>query len=155
MKYTGTITGTSRHGIFVEFEEYFTALLHTSKMSEITKAAFINREYNPGDQLEFYISEITKDNRIILTEEDPAIKLEKFQKYILENHDRVQQSTIAAIMKFGVIINIGDITGLVPIKEFKRNRIFINNFVNGDKIPVVFDEFKDDKLVFKLHIASN
>ena len=36
-KYTGTITGTSKFGIFLEFEELFTGLLHTSKMDPETK----------------------------------------------------------------------------------------------------------------------
>jgi len=68
-KYTGTVTGTSNYGIFIEFNELFTGLLHTSKMSQITKTAFINRDYKPGDSIDFYIDEITDDNRIILSEE--------------------------------------------------------------------------------------
>ena len=53
-------------------------------------------------------------------------------------------------MNFGVIVNVGDLNGLIPIKEFKRNKIMANNFVSGDIIGVMFDEFKDEKLVFKL-----
>jgi len=53
-------------------------------------------------------------------------------------------------MKFGIIVNVGDVTGLIPLKEFKKQRVFINNFVVKDKIRVMFDEFKDEKIVFKL-----
>jgi len=149
-KYSGVVTGTSKHGIFIEFEEFFTGLLHVSKMSKETQNLFKSRHYNPGDKIEFYVGEITKDKRVILTEEDPQIKLQKIQKFIVESIDKVLESEIAAVMKFGIIVNVGDITGLIPLKEFKKHRIFINNFVVKDKLKVVFDEYKDNKLLFKI-----
>jgi len=60
------------------------------------------------------------------------------------------ESSGAAVMNFGVIVNVKDLVGLIPIKEFKRNRIMANNFVVGDIIKVMFDEYRDDKLVFKI-----
>jgi len=149
-KYEGNVTGTSKYGIFVEFGDIFTGLLHNSKMKENTLRDFRNRKYNPGDKIEFYINEITKDNRIILTEESPEEKREKFTKFILENKDKVVDAEVAAVMNFGVIVNVGDLSGLVPNKEFKRRKIAVKNYVVGDKFKVKFAEFKDDKLVFDL-----
>lgn len=149
-KYSGTITGASKYGIFIEFDEYFTGLLHISKMSEETKKLFSSWYFKPGDLIEFYVGEITKDKRIILTEEDPLEKLQKVQNFIVQNTNKTIEAEIAAIMNFGIIVNIEEITGLIPIKEFKKNKIFVNNYVAGDKINVIFDEFKDDKLVFRL-----
>lgn len=149
-QYVGFITGTSKYGIFVEFEEIFTGLLHISKMDETTKTKFQLREYKAGDSIEFYISEITKDNRVILTKESPEDKLNKIQKFILESKDKIIEASIAAIMKFGVIISTNDLSGLVPLSEFRKRRVMINNFLIGDKIKVVFREFKDEKLVFQL-----
>jgi len=149
-KVNGTVTGASKYGIFIEFDEIFTGLLHISKMSEETKKLFKEWHFKPGDPIEFYIGEITKDNRIILTEEDPQIKLKKIQTFIFESKDKVLESEIAAIMKFGIIVNVGDITGLIPLKEFKKHRIFINNFIVKDKLNVLFDEYSNDKIVFKL-----
>lgn len=149
-KYTGTVTGVSKYGIFIEFGEYFTGLLHLSKMTDDTKKLFSAWYFKPGDEIQFYIGEITKDKRIILTEEDPAIKLEKIQQFIVKNTDKIIEAEVAAIMNFGIIVNIEEITGLIPIKEFKKNKIFVNNYVAGDKINVIFDEFKDDKVVFRL-----
>lgn len=149
-KYSGKITGASKYGIFVEFGEMFTGLLHVSKMSEATKVLFKERHFQPGDEMSFYVGEVTKDKRIILTEEDPAEKLKKVQTFILESQDKVIKSEIVAVMKFGIIVNIGDITGLIPLKEFKKHRVFINNYVVKDNIDIMFHEFRDDKLVFKL-----
>ncbi len=149
-KYIGRVTGASKYGIFIEFGDIFTGLLHVSKMTEETRKLFKAWHFKPGDEIEFYVGEVTKDHRVILTEEDPQEKLEKIQKFIFESQDKVVESEIAAVMKFGIIVNVGDITGLIPLKEFKKHRIFINNFVVKDRIRVVFDEYRDDKIVFKL-----
>jgi ribosomal protein S1 len=150
-KYEGTITGTSKYGIFVEFEEIFTGLLHTSKMDEETFLNFKKRLYKPGEQIQFYINEITKDNRIILTEEDPEEKKKKFNDFVNENKDKVVEGEVAAIMNFGIIVNVGEMSGLVPNKEFRKRKVSVKNFVVGDKLKIVLSDFKDEKLVFNLH----
>ena len=150
-KYAGTVTGCSKYGTFVEFEEIFTGLLHMSKMDAETRSQFDVRSIKPGDAIEFYISEITKDNRIILTKENPEDKLNKIQGFIVESKDRVLESTIVATLGFGIIVSFGnDITGLVPVREFKRNRITISKLTVGDKIRVLFDEYRDERLIFRL-----
>jgi ribosomal protein S1 len=149
-KYSGTVTGTSKYGIFIEFDELFTGLLHTSKMDKMLLDDFKSRNIKAGDPIEFFIAEITKDNRIILTKEDPEEKLKKIQKFIIDLKDNVMESTVAAVMNFGIIVNIEDLSGLIPIKEFKRKKIMANNFVVGDKIDIMFDSYENDKLVFKL-----
>ena len=148
-KYTGNVTGCSKYGVFVEWD-IFTGLLHTSKMDEITKEEFNNRNIKAGDQIWFYISEITRDSRIILTKESPEEKLNKIQNFILKSQNKVLESTVAAVMNFGVIVNVGEINGLIPIKEFKKNHVNVNNFLQGDNVNVLFDEFKDERIVFKL-----
>lgn len=151
-KYTGIITGCSKYGIFVEFEDFFTGLLHISKMDEITKASFFKGIYNSGSEIDFYISEITKDNKIILTNEDPKEKLNKINNFILNFKNEIVIGKVAAVMPFGIIVNKDDLTGLIPIKEFKKNKIMINNYIIGDDIEIIFDEFKEEKLIFKLSI---
>jgi len=150
-KYNGIITGTSKYGIFVEFEEIFTGLLHNSKMKEETLDNFRNGKYKPGDSIEFYINEITKDNRIILTEESSDEKKEKFYNFIKENENTILESEVAAIMNFGIIVTVNDLSGLIPIKELKKNKVLINNYIIGDKIKVVIDTFKEDKIIFKIN----
>jgi hypothetical protein len=148
--FTGNITGTSKYGIFIEFEGLLTGLLHVSKMKEETKQLFNASHFKPGMPFEFYVSEVTKDKRIICTEESPQDKLERVQKFILESSNKLLEAEIAAIMNFGIIVNVGEVAGLVPLREFKRNRMFINNFVVKDKLKVFFDEYRDEKLIFKL-----
>jgi len=154
-KYSGIVTGTSKYGIFVEFEKIFTGLLHNSKMKEETLTKFRAREYHSNDIIEFYINEITKDNRIILTEENPEEKRLKFENFIKENKDKVLEGTIAAIMNFGIIVNTLGLSGLIPLINFKKNRISMKNFVVGDKLKIKILELKDeDKLIFNLFKES-
>ena len=53
-------------------------------------------------------------------------------------------------MKFGLIVNVNDVSGLVTIKELKKHTVFINNFIIKDKLKVIFGEFKDDRIIFFL-----
>lgn len=149
-KYEGTVTGTSKYGIFIEFDDIFTGLLHTSKMSQTTKDLFDNRSYSPNDSIEFYISEISRDNRLILTEESPDDRYNRIKQFIFDVKDSSVESEIVAIMNFGVIVSVGDITGLVPSKEFRRNRLQTSDYNVKDKLTVKFDEFRDEKIVFRL-----
>jgi small subunit ribosomal protein S1 len=153
-KYSGTITGCSKYGIFVEFEQIFTGLLHVTKMDKETKHNFEQHSIKPDDYMEFYISEITKDNRIILTKESPEEKLNKIQNFILNSKDKILESSVAAVMNFGMIVNIDELSGLIPIKQFKQYKIMANNFMIGEKINVMFDTVVEDKLIFKLAIKS-
>ena len=148
-KYSGSVTGTSKYGIFAEFNDIFTGLLHKSKMKEDTYHKFRDRQYNPGDPLEFYISEITKDNRIILTEESPEEKREKILKFVEKYDNKPIDAEVAAIMSFGLIVNVEDLSGVVPNKEFRKAHTSPKNFVMGDKMKLKLFEIKEgDKLVF-------
>ena len=119
-------------------------------MDEQTKEIFNKREVKASDTIDFYISEITKDQRIILTKENPEDKLNKIQNFIVNSKDKVLESSVAAIMNFGIIVNCEEIVGLIPISEFKRNKIMSNNFMIGEKINVVFNKLENDKIVFRL-----
>lgn len=79
-EYTGTLT-TSPYdfGIFVEFEDYFTGLIHSTEFEDYAK---IKKSYRTGDEIKFYIKNVTKKNkqyRIVLTLDPDSIDSEKKQ----------------------------------------------------------------------------
>jgi len=154
-KYYGTITGSSKYGIFIEFDEMFTGLLHKSKMKENTLLGFNNNSFKPGHEIGFYISEISKDNRIILTEESLDEKKFKVTKFVEENKNKCFTAEVAALMNFGIIVNSGEISGVIPNKEFKKIYSSPKNFALGDKIPLQLLEVKeDDKLLFTFFVEK-
>lgn len=149
-QFSGNITGTSKYGIFIEFGDIFTGLLHISKMTEETLNNFKKRLYKSGYTIDFYINEVTKDNRIILTEESPSAKEEKLTSFVAENENKVLDGNIVAIMNFGIIVNVDDISGLVLNREFRQKQIETKNLKIGDSLLVKLYEFRDDKIVFSL-----
>ena len=66
-KYKGYVTGTSDFGVFVEWEEVYTGLIHKTEFSEDNSITGVN----PGDEIEFYVKEIKDNNRLTLTLEKP------------------------------------------------------------------------------------
>ena len=150
-EYEGRITGTSRYGIFVEFEEIFTGLLHHSKMKENTFSEFKQRNFKPDDTINFFIEEITKDNRIILSEESNVQKKKKLEVFREENENKILDGKVASIMPFGIIVDVDEYSGLIPIKEFKIKKVIFKNYVRGDIIKVKLKAIKRNKIVFGLH----
>jgi len=154
-KFEGSVTGASKYGVFLEFGDIFTGLLHKSKMSKETYHKFKAREFNPGDPMEFYIGEITKDNRIILTEESPEEKKKKIEIFLEKYKDIPVEAAAGAIMSFGIIVNIDDLSGIVPNKEFRKAHTSPKNFLEGDKMNLKLLEIRDgDKLVFTFWIEE-
>ena len=77
-KYTGTLTNKPYDfGMFVEFENYFTGLIHSS---EFTNYDSERNQYKSGDQIDFYVKNVTKKGnqyRVILTLKEEEIDAEK------------------------------------------------------------------------------
>jgi len=58
------------------------------------------------------------------------------------------EAEVAAIMNFGIIVNMGDLSGVVPNKEFRKSHALQKNFIVGDKTKLKLLEIKDgDKLI--------
>ena len=146
--YTGNVTGTAKYGIFVEWDEMFTGLLHYSKMTPDTRDKFKARGFKPGDELNFWIKEITKDNRIILSEEDPAERMNQIDDFKQKNLGVVKNGKVVSIKPFGTLVKLEkDIIGLVSKKELKAKKKF---FEVGDDIIVSVDDIQKDKIYLSL-----
>lgn len=63
--YTGLVTGSTKFGIFLEFNELLTGLLHKDNMNDDYKGRY--QAVKAGETINFYIQEIIKD-KIILTQ---------------------------------------------------------------------------------------
>lgn len=147
-KYEGTVTGSSKYGVFIEFDEIFTGLLHTSKMSEETKERFNNRGFKPGDTISFWIKEISNDNRIIISEEDPTAKRAEMEEFKTNNIGTVLNGKVLKNIPFGTLVKIEkDLVGLISKNEIKSKK---KNFQPGDDVIVSVDSVKKDKIYLSL-----
>lgn len=104
-KYKGFITGTSDFGVFVEWEEVYTGLIHRSEF----ESEDLVSKLGTGDEIEFYVKEIKDNNKLTLTLNKPLDK--NILLYDLEG--RVEEGTIEPMdasvkhkRKNGILIEI-------------------------------------------------
>lgn len=79
-QYTGILTNNPYDfGVFVEFEDYFTGLIHSTEFENYDN---VRRTLKSGDEINFYIKNVTrkgKQYRIVLTLDPTTIDFEKKQ----------------------------------------------------------------------------
>jgi ribosomal protein S1 len=117
----GSVTGTSRFGVFAEFNEIFTGLLHSSEMNPETLEKFNNGEFRSGTIIEVWLKDI-KDNKLILTETDPSIKKNEMEDFRDKVEGNFQEGVIVSIKPHGALMEIEKgVLGLLPVKEMKKS----------------------------------
>lgn len=142
--YIGTVTGTAKYGIFIEFDEIFTGLLHNSKMTEITRKKFINNEFKSGEEIQFWVREVTADKKIILTDEDPAIRFAEIEEFKEKNIGVIKGGEVVSVKPFGTLVKVEkDIVGLISQKELKLHK---KNYVVGEQIYVTIEKVQNNKV---------
>ena len=134
-KYKGSITGTSAFGIFVEWEEVYTGLIHRSEFEGDERIANLHS----GDEIEFYVKEIKDNNKLTLTLDKP---LEK-NVILYDLEQRIEEGTIEPMTgvikhrrKNGVLIDIKELELMAFINDehlSKRNK----NCRVGDEIGIM------------------
>lgn len=121
-EYTGVVTGTSRFGIFIEFEDILTGLLHVSEMDSTTSTEFNKGLFNPGNKIKFYIKEIAKNNKIILSSKKPKVNAITFDKFKELAEGKTLAGTIISLKNYGAFVKFvfenSDFIGLLYYKEY-------------------------------------
>jgi len=147
-KYAGTVTGSAKYGVFVEFDELFTGLIHTSKMTPELHNKFVKGTFKSGDKVEFWIKEITDDKKLILTDEDPSIRRNQLEEFKTASLGKIVEAEVVSVQPFGVLFKVQkDIVGLVSQKEIKTKK---KNYSIGDKVMVTIDRVHNDKIFLSL-----
>jgi small subunit ribosomal protein S1 len=135
-KYKGTVTGTTKFGVFCEFgiennsPKCLTGLIYSSDLDKQHAALHLNRNINPGDEIEFYVKELAHKNKIILTqtpENNPWNDIDI--KY------KIQSSvvgTVLTVKDYGAFVELEKgVSGLLHFSEYEGL-----DLIEGDKIKV-------------------
>lgn len=128
--YNGHVTGTTPFGVFVEFNDCLTGMIHKANLREDWQGRI--KEIQPGFEVEFYIKEVIKEKgkriKIILTQ----ILRETLWDTI--KNGQIIEGTVKDVKKFGTLINLDEETvGLIHTSEMKK----INkSFDRGDNVKV-------------------
>lgn len=136
-KYKGCVTGSSPFGLFVEWEDVYTGLIHKTEFEDQVVQGF-----NTGDEIEFYVKEVKEDNKLTLTFGAPVEKTVK----IYEIKDQVDNGTIepmAAVIKYkrknGCLVEVPE-TGMMAMIPQDRLSSDLKNAKPGDRIAVLIYE---------------
>jgi ribosomal protein S1 len=123
--YGGRVTGTTPFGIFVEFNECLTGMIHKANVTEDWQ----NRisEIKPGQEIEFYVKEIIKE-KIILTQ--------VLRETLWDNikNGQIIEGRVKDVKQFGTLVILDDETvGLIHTSEMEK---LGKRFVSGQDIKV-------------------
>lgn len=121
--YTGFITGCTDFAVFVQFNKCLTGMIHKSNLGQ--EAIDMLPNIPAGTQIDFYVKDIMKDNKLFLTQ----ILRETLWDSIAIND--VLSGTISSIKDFGVMVDLDyDTKGLLhksvllnPLESYKKGDI--------------------------------
>lgn len=134
---TGMVTGTTKFGVFVEFNQCLTGMIHINDLEPEYFKKHKNREIKAGDEINFYIKEIINDNKIILSQvkTEPIVDPWQTIEETIKTPSEVQ-GTVKSIKDYGLFVDIKDgVTGLLHISEIE-DVIDIKTIKPGDNITV-------------------
>lgn len=152
-KQIGFVTGTAKFGIFCEFKDCLTGMIHTNDLDEETSAKFKSRQIKSGDQIEFWVKDIISNTKITLSQKaesihNPWTDIEKRFKV---------PCNIEAIVKtkkdYGLFITIEEgLVGLLHVSELAEGVMDI--YKPGDKITVQLNRIdkESQKIFLKLPV---
>lgn len=123
--YDGIVTGTTQFGVFVEFNECLTGMIHKTNINPDWSERL--HQISPGFEIQFYIKEVIKD-KIILTQ---------ILRESLWDNIKIGQTIngkIKDIKPFGALVILDDETnGLIHTSELEK---VSRKFVSGDDVRV-------------------
>jgi ribosomal protein S1 len=137
-KYSGQVTGTSEFGVFVEWEDLYTGLIHKTEFNDNEEI----QKFQPGDTVEFYIKEIKDKNRLTLSFHEPLeknVKLSEIAKALESGDSEIYNSSIKHKRRNGCLIEIQDLGSFALIPQEKYNRDMKNKKVGEDILVKIYD----------------
>lgn len=133
-KYKGYVTGSSSFGLFVEWEDIYTGLIHKTEFEDQTVQGF-----SPGDEIEFYVKEVKEDNKLTLTFGAPVEKTLKVYE-LKESVDNGTVSPMASIIKYkrknGCLVEVPEL-GLMAMVPSDKMDTELKNSKTGDRVGII------------------
>jgi small subunit ribosomal protein S1 len=147
-KQIGHVTGTAKYGVFCEFNECLTGMIHINDLDEETSNKFKNRTIKPGDAVEFYVKDIISNDKITLSQRVDTI----YNPWKdVDSRYKVPcnvEATVKTKKDYGLFITVEEgLVGLLHVSELDESVMQIYN--PGDKITVQINRIdKDSRKIF-------
>lgn len=137
---SGHITGTTKYGVFVEFNGCLTGMIYVNDLDSTALKRHVNKEIQPGEEIQFMIKQILNHKKIILTQKIETIVVENNPwNGIQEKYKMPQQITgkIKTVKDYGIFIQIEEgIVGLLHISEIPDS-VDLSKLKTGNNINVI------------------
>ncbi|MBR4590730.1 S1 RNA-binding domain-containing protein [uncultured Methanobrevibacter sp.] len=144
---TGFVTGTTKFGVFCEFNECLTGLIAKDDLDEETLEKFNRNEINPDDTISFWVKEIVSDKKILLSQKGP-IK-DEWEEAVEEFKEKDGGvGTITKITDFGITVELKKgVYGFI-----NKYRVKDKNLKKGDNVfyRITNINMKDKKISLDL-----
>ena len=149
----GSVTGSAKFGIFCEFNECLTGMIHVNDLDEETMKRHMNREVVPGEDIEFFIKKIISESKITLSQKpveavtDPWFNAAERFKTPVEVTGKIR-----SVKDYGAFVDIGEgLVGLLHVSEFPEGHD-LNELTKGDEITVTVTRIDEEtrKVFLKL-----
>jgi small subunit ribosomal protein S1 len=133
-EYEGFVTGCSKHGIFVEFNECLTGLIAKKDIDQDTKEKFEEGKIKAGEPIKFFVSEIIDNDKIVLSQYLPEPKIDAWDD--IENRFKIPSvvtGKVKRVVRYGIFVEIEPkIVGLLHKSHLEEN----SEFEIGQEIEV-------------------
>lgn len=141
--YSGIVTGTTSFGVFIEFNECLTGMIHKANLREDWQDRI--DEIKPGFEIEFYVKDIIKQKgkrfKIILTQ--------IIRETLWDNIEpgQIIEGIVKSVKRFGTLVNLDEETvGLIHTSEMERKG---KSFEKGDTVKCkVISEDRNARKIF-------
>ena len=145
---TGFVTGSAKYGVFCEFNQCLTGMIHVNDLNGDYIARHKNKEIEPGEEIKFKVKDIISNTKITLTQRDdvkvnPWFDIHKKYKVPSEVEAKVK-----TCKEYGLFIEIEPgIVGLLHVSEIGEDKI--KTYKPKDNIHVSITKIEEEtKKVF-------
>jgi small subunit ribosomal protein S1 len=148
---TGSVTGSAKYGVFCEFSQCLTGMIHVNDLDGDTLTRHKNREIEPGEEIKFKVKDIISDSKITLTQrEDVEVNpwLEINKKFKVPSE---VEATVKTCKDYGLFVELEEgVVGLLHVSEIGEDKI--KSYKPKQTITVLITKIEEDtkKIFLKL-----
>jgi len=137
--FNGVVTGTKDFGVFVEFNECLTGMIHKVNINPEWQERL--HEILPGTPIQFYVRDILKGDKLILTQ------MLRESLWDTIRVGQVKDGIVRSVKPFGALIALDDeTTGLVQNTYIEKSG---KQLKKGDNVKVkIVSVIKDDRKIY-------
>ena len=149
---TGKISSVKHFGVFILIDECVPTLLSASEMNDETESKFKNGELVIGDEITFYVDNISGDRVTVTQTVSKSEGWEKLKETVDKNADYTLEGVVKNVFENGVVIISEQFNGITFFLSSKI--VNIDNLNVGTPVTLPVESIDTIKKTVRLKIAE-